>query len=120
MSSPPSSSSSLSTVLVVGGCGFVGHHIVKRLLDRKDGTNVAVMNRNTSRRRLPGVEYYSGDITSEASVQDIVDKGASLKAQYTSQICYIFACKACFFKTIVHLYAFFSFSFFFFFLYRDL
>lgn len=88
----------LGTVLVVGGCGFLGWHIVDQLLnfpsekdpscqlpkpaeddprfdypllsDRYPGykAKVAVVDLRTSSNRLPGVEYHDGDITSVESM----------------------------------------------------
>ncbi|KAG9699824.1 NAD(P)-binding protein, partial [Aureobasidium melanogenum] len=63
----------LQSVLVVGGCGFLGHHIVKHLLARKDGTRIYVMGRSNSQRRRHGVEYLEGDITDDTSVQSVVN-----------------------------------------------
>ncbi|KAH0279610.1 NAD(P)-binding protein, partial [Aureobasidium melanogenum] len=60
-------------ILVVGGCGFLGHHIVKHLLARKDGTRIYVMGRSNSQRRRHGVEYLEGDITDDTSVQSVVN-----------------------------------------------
>lgn len=67
-------SSALGSVLVVGGCGFVGGHIVRRLLERNDGTEIAVMGRNVDRNRQPGVNYVTGDITSDTSVREVLEK----------------------------------------------
>ncbi|PMD51360.1 putative sterol-4-alpha-carboxylate 3-dehydrogenase, decarboxylating [Hyaloscypha bicolor E] len=44
----------LGTVLVVGGCGFLGHHVVKFLLDEPSCTSVAVMSRRPTTKHFPG------------------------------------------------------------------
>lgn len=87
----------LGTVLVVGGCGFLGWHIVDQLLnfpsendasvalpkpqgDSRFNTprlsdrypqykaKVAVVDLRTSHNRLPGAEYHDGDLTSVESM----------------------------------------------------
>lgn len=87
----------LGTVLVVGGCGFLGWHIVDQLLNfpsendpsailpRLQGdarfdyprlsdrypeykAKVAVVDLRTTINRLPGAEYHDGDITSVESM----------------------------------------------------
>lgn len=90
----------LGNVLVVGGCGFVGWHIVDHLLNfpsEKDASaalpkvtndarfdvpplhdrypqsiaKVSVVDLRTSNNRLPGANYYDGDITSVESMLDV-------------------------------------------------
>ncbi|KAL4786238.1 hypothetical protein BJX76DRAFT_129390 [Aspergillus varians] len=90
----------LGTVLVVGGCGFLGSHIVDQLLNfpsetdpsaalprpegdsRFDHTNlgdryprciakVAVTDLRTTNNRLPGADYYEGDLTDAASMMSV-------------------------------------------------
>lgn len=56
-------------VLVVGGCGFLGHHVVKQLLEEYDTSQIAVLDIHTKRHRLDGVSYYTGDISSKDLVQ---------------------------------------------------
>lgn len=90
----------LGRVLVVGGCGFVGWHIVDQLLGFPSETDpsvalpkpqgdarfdypslgdrypryiakVSVVDLRTSNNRLPGAEYYDGDITSVESMLSV-------------------------------------------------
>ncbi|MCJ1238517.1 erg26, C-3 sterol dehydrogenase [Varicellaria rhodocarpa] len=71
MASPnPPSRPSLGSVLVVGGCGFLGHHIVRQLLASYTCT-LSVLDLQTTRNRFEGVTYHSGDITSESSITSI-------------------------------------------------
>ena len=72
--SPLSSSSSdnLGSVLVIGGCGFVGFHIVRHLLISSSCESVSVVSRNPTANRLPGVNYRAGDITDISSVRSVV------------------------------------------------
>ncbi|KAI9841121.1 MAG: erg26, C-3 sterol dehydrogenase [Thelocarpon superellum] len=62
---------SLGSVLVVGGCGFLGHHVVKQLVQYHQTTAIAVLDLRTVRNRMPesdGVRYFDGDITSIPSI----------------------------------------------------
>jgi sterol-4alpha-carboxylate 3-dehydrogenase (decarboxylating) len=68
MASGNSETSALGTVLVVGGCGFLGHHIVDRLTKYK--CNIAVLDLSTTRNRhaSSSITYHDGDITSRESL----------------------------------------------------
>ncbi|KAJ4287961.1 erg26, C-3 sterol dehydrogenase [Kalmusia sp. IMI 367209] len=56
---------SLGRVLVIGGCGFLGSHIVSLIVKRHPSTIVSVLDLRTSANRnaSPQVSYYDGDIT---------------------------------------------------------
>lgn len=58
----------LDSVAVIGGSGFLGHHIVRQLLDEPTVTSVAVMSRNPTANLVPGAVYRAGDITNQADV----------------------------------------------------
>ena len=62
---------SFGSVLVIGGCGFLGHHIVSQLLEQYDAT-VSVLDLRTNLNRFPSVTYYDGDITSESVVKNVL------------------------------------------------
>lgn len=62
---------SLGSVLVIGGCGFLGHHIVSQLLEHYDA-KVSVLDLRTNLNRFDSVAYYDADITSESAVKDIL------------------------------------------------
>ncbi|CAJ2501779.1 Uu.00g046320.m01.CDS01 [Anthostomella pinea] len=56
----------LGRVLVIGGCGFLGHHVVRLLLRDWSCSFVSVMDLRCERNRRPasdGVEYVEADIT---------------------------------------------------------
>lgn len=72
--SAPSPSLPLGTVLVVGGCGFLGHHIVKELLDDPSCSSIAVMSRDPSINCYEGVSYLTGDITSRDDVKQVLEQ----------------------------------------------
>ena len=66
----------LGNVLVIGGCGFLGHHIVDLILDSYKAT-VSVLDLYTTRNRRPdsdGVSYYNGDITDLSSILPVFEK----------------------------------------------
>ncbi|KAI4673338.1 uncharacterized protein J4E88_008951 [Alternaria novae-zelandiae] len=56
---------SLGKVLVVGGCGFLGSHIVSLIVKRHPQTQIAVLDlrTNSNRNTSPNVSYHDGDIT---------------------------------------------------------
>ncbi|QSZ36844.1 hypothetical protein DSL72_006727 [Monilinia vaccinii-corymbosi] len=64
----------LGNALVVGGCGFMGHHLVKALLDDPTTDKVSVFSRNPKENRYPGATYYAGDITSFDNVSILLEK----------------------------------------------
>jgi hypothetical protein len=61
-------------ILIVGGCGFLGHHIVRLLLDRYPTGTFHVLDLNTSLNRFPSVTYHSADITSVPAVRAIFEE----------------------------------------------
>ena len=64
---------SFGSVLVIGGCGFLGHHIVNQLLESYDA-QVSVLDLRTDRNRVSAATYYDADITSETGVREILQK----------------------------------------------
>ena len=66
---------SLGSVLVIGGCGFLGHHVVEQIISLKlPQTTVSVMDISINRNRVPSVSYYQGDLTSPEDVRRICEK----------------------------------------------
>ena len=65
--------SHLESVLVIGGCGFLGHHIVQHLVETKN-IKVSVLDLNVSRNRIDGVSYTAGDICSKKEVEAVLDR----------------------------------------------
>jgi len=62
----------MQTALVTGGCGCVGFHIVKALLDDPSFSSVHVFSRNPNHNLLPNVEYHAGSLTSEKDVNAVL------------------------------------------------
>ena len=58
-------------VLVTGGTGFVGGHIVRRLTG--DGTSVRVASRSAPRRLPPGATHVTADVTEPSSLRAALD-----------------------------------------------
>ncbi|KAL2122496.1 hypothetical protein VTJ04DRAFT_2951 [Mycothermus thermophilus] len=66
----------LGSVLVIGGCGFLGHHVV-RLLLRDYKATVSVVDLRCTRNRRPdsdGVSYFEADITDSDKLESIFAK----------------------------------------------
>lgn len=64
---------SLGQVVVTGGCGFLGSHIVKLLVERYPDSRVQVLDLRTSNNRVSSsnVSYHDGDITDEAALVEL-------------------------------------------------
>lgn len=65
----------MGKVMVVGGCGFLGHHIVNVLL-RDYTANVSVVDLRCNRNRRPdsdGVRYIEADITDASRITTVFD-----------------------------------------------
>ncbi|KAK7745315.1 erg26, C-3 sterol dehydrogenase [Cytospora paraplurivora] len=66
----------LGKVLIIGGCGFLGHHIVDLVL-RDYTATVSVIDLRCTRNRRPdsdGVRYIDADITDASRIVSIFDK----------------------------------------------
>ncbi len=64
----------LGSVLVVGGCGFLGHRIVAQLIDSDATTKISVLDLKIDRNRNRNVSYHAGDISSKSNVQSIFNQ----------------------------------------------
>lgn len=62
----------ISSVLVIGGCGFVGSHVVQMFLEDSTCKSVSVFSRNPTTNRIPRVEYHAGDIRDKGALQSIL------------------------------------------------
>jgi hypothetical protein len=73
----PQQKPTLGRVLVIGGCGFLGHHVVRLLVENWDCSAVSVLDLRCGRNRRPdsdGVEYIEADITDEPKLVDIMKR----------------------------------------------
>lgn len=59
----------MNRTLVIGGCGFIGSHIVDKLLARGHLVRVLDMRAELYRLPLPGVEYLTGSFCDEVSLK---------------------------------------------------
>ncbi|KAI3397626.1 hypothetical protein diail_10599 [Diaporthe ilicicola] len=66
----------LGKVMIIGGCGFLGHHIVNLLLrDYKCSVSVIDLRCNHNRRPdTDGVQYFEADITDASKVTTIFNE----------------------------------------------
>ncbi|KAF8477031.1 3-beta hydroxysteroid dehydrogenase/isomerase family-domain-containing protein [Kalaharituber pfeilii] len=60
----------LKSVIVIGGCGFLGHHLVNLLQKQHPETAISVLDLHTSNNQFPGVTYINGDITKPEDVRE--------------------------------------------------
>ncbi|CAG8961398.1 hypothetical protein HYFRA_00013346 [Hymenoscyphus fraxineus] len=60
-----------NTILVTGGCGCVGYHIVKALLEESSSSEIHVFSRNPTQNRLPKVKYHAGSLTNPEDLKSI-------------------------------------------------
>ncbi|TVY33155.1 Sterol-4-alpha-carboxylate 3-dehydrogenase,decarboxylating [Lachnellula occidentalis] len=67
-------SPSLGPVLVIGGCGFLGHHIVKLLVEESPSSDIAVLDINTKKNRIDGVKYLEGSLSSRDEVLQAIQE----------------------------------------------
>ena len=66
------SSPSLSPVLITGGCGFIGSHLIEHLLALDPSCQIHVLDINTERNRYPSVTYHTCDISSAKAVAQVM------------------------------------------------
>ena len=58
----------LSPVLITGGCGFIGRHLVQHLLNADPSGQIHVLDIDVCRNRFPSVTYHTCDISSSEAV----------------------------------------------------
>jgi len=66
----------LGSVVVIGGCGFLGHHVVRVLLRDYD-CSASVIDLRCANNRRPdsdGVQYFEADITDAAAIESVFSK----------------------------------------------
>ncbi|KAI2623106.1 sterol-4-alpha-carboxylate 3-dehydrogenase [Hypoxylon sp. NC1633] len=74
MALPNDSRVSLGNVMVIGGTGFLGHHVVALLLERYHTEFISVVDLCVSQNRQPETDrvlYYEADITCEPQLLEI-------------------------------------------------
>jgi sterol-4alpha-carboxylate 3-dehydrogenase (decarboxylating) len=69
-----SSSALLGTVLVTGGCGFVGSFITQAFASDPSCSRVVVVSRNPNKNRISEAEYLSCDILDTQQAKKLLDE----------------------------------------------
>jgi hypothetical protein len=69
-----SSEQNIKSALVIGGCGNLGHNVVKKLLELDPQPRISVFDLRTTQNRCPGVEYHDVDITNKYQVDVAMTK----------------------------------------------
>ena len=69
-----STTDSLGTVLVTGGCGFLGYHLVRLLLQESECASIYVLSRNPTSNLQDGVTYRAGSISDAGSIRTLLDE----------------------------------------------
>jgi len=64
----------LSPVLITGGCGFIGSHLARRLLEDNRNCKIHVLDVDTSRRRIAAVDYHACDISNADDVDRVMQE----------------------------------------------
>ena len=64
----------LGHVLVTGGSGFLGHHIVSLLASRKACSKITVLDLKQPAKPVPGVDYQHGDLTDYDAMLSLFQK----------------------------------------------
>ncbi|KAH7326566.1 C-3 sterol dehydrogenase/C-4 decarboxylase family protein [Stachybotrys elegans] len=63
----------LGRVVVIGGNGFLGHHIVNLALEQWTTTSISSIDLRCDRNRNPNAAYYECDITDEARLLSVLE-----------------------------------------------
>jgi len=75
MTTTQAPSAPLGSILVTGGCGFLGSHIVSLLLERypSPSTRVHVLDVRVGQTTLPSATYHTADITDVSSLRPALE-----------------------------------------------
>lgn len=70
----PEAKSNLGSVLVIGGCGFLGSHVVRMLVEDYTCSTISVIDLRCTRNRCEGVQYHDADITDPERLVPLFDR----------------------------------------------
>ena len=58
------------SVLIVGGAGFVGFHLVSYFVEHRSFSKIAILSRSAtgSKKRVEGATYYTGDLMKHSEI----------------------------------------------------
>ncbi|TGO51130.1 hypothetical protein BCON_0168g00150 [Botryotinia convoluta] len=62
------SSPSQNSMLLIGGSGCLGHHIVRQLIEDPEVSHTSVFDINTQNHQVNGVKYLEGNLRSRETV----------------------------------------------------
>lgn len=64
------------SILVVGGCGFLGYHLVQYFVQQASFSRILVLSRSAAdnKNRINGVEYYSVDVVDLEATERILQR----------------------------------------------
>ncbi|TGO51342.1 hypothetical protein BCON_0163g00230 [Botryotinia convoluta] len=62
-------------VLIIGGCGFVGYHLVCHFVSNSKFSPIAVASRSAkqSKNKVNGATYHNVDLTDPSSIEELID-----------------------------------------------
>lgn len=52
------SNKNFGSVLVTGGCGFYGHHLISRILELDPACTISILDVDVSVKTFPSVSYH--------------------------------------------------------------
>lgn len=64
----------LQDALVIGGCGCLGHHIVKQLVADHDTSNITVLDIGIKHNNVKGVTYIQGSLCSREAILSVLQQ----------------------------------------------
>jgi len=70
----PSQPALLGSVIVTGGCGFLGYTLVRQLLEDPECDQVYVIDRNIGKNRHDRAHYVEGDVADRSGLERLFDQ----------------------------------------------
>ncbi|KAM5439815.1 putative 3beta-hydroxysteroid-4alpha-carboxylate 3-dehydrogenase [Microsporum ferrugineum] len=64
----------MDPVLVIGGCGGLGHTIIKQLLQKGDASNITALDITTKHNIVPGAKYIEGSFSSPTDIRGVLEQ----------------------------------------------
>ena len=61
-------------LMVIGGTGFIGHHLVKSAIEKNWGVSSLSLNRPSADRKIKGVEYYYNNLENRLEFKKLLSK----------------------------------------------
>ncbi|KAK2858451.1 hypothetical protein FQN49_004720 [Arthroderma sp. PD_2] len=64
----------MDPVLVIGGCGGLGHTIIKQLLEKGDSSDITALDITIKHNIVPGAKYIEGSFSSPVDIRDVLER----------------------------------------------